>query len=100
MDHPEKCHLCDQEQETLDHLLIGCVFVQEFWFKLLSHVNLQSMASQLDDASFMDWWRWIGNQVQGVANEGLNSLVILGAWTLGGIGIVVKWCLREKQTQC
>jgi hypothetical protein len=40
------------------------------------------MASQLDDASFMDWWRWIGNQVQGVAGEGLNSLVILGAWTL------------------
>jgi hypothetical protein len=38
MDHPEKCPLCDQEQETCDHLLIGCVFAREFWFKLLSQV--------------------------------------------------------------
>jgi hypothetical protein len=26
MDHPEKCPLCDQEQETIDHLLLSCVF--------------------------------------------------------------------------
>jgi hypothetical protein len=26
MDHPEKCPLCDQEQEIIDHLLVSCVF--------------------------------------------------------------------------
>jgi hypothetical protein len=44
MDHPERCPLCDQDQETLDHMLIGCVFAREFWFKLLHQVNLQLLA--------------------------------------------------------
>jgi hypothetical protein len=87
--------LCDPEQEPPDHLLIGCVFARDFWFKLQTQVNLQSMASQLVDASFIGWWRWLGTQIHGVAGEAVNSLIILGAWTL--------WkhqnsCLRQKQT--
>jgi hypothetical protein len=35
MDHLERCPLCDQDQETLDHMLIGCVFARGFCFKLL-----------------------------------------------------------------
>jgi hypothetical protein len=30
MAHPVACPFCDQEQETLDHLLLGCVFTREF----------------------------------------------------------------------
>jgi hypothetical protein len=26
LDHPEKCPLCDQEDETLKHLLVSCAF--------------------------------------------------------------------------
>jgi hypothetical protein len=26
MDHPEKCLLCDQEEETIDHIMLSCVF--------------------------------------------------------------------------
>lgn len=48
MDHPERYPLCDQDHETLDHKLIGCVFAREFWFKLLFQVNLQH-APQSDD---------------------------------------------------
>jgi hypothetical protein len=28
--HPEHCPLCDQEDETLDHLLVSCVFTRQF----------------------------------------------------------------------
>jgi hypothetical protein len=82
MCHPERCPLCDQAQETLDHLLIGCVFAREFWFKSLSEVNIQNMAPQLGDGAFMEWWHKICSQVHGVAQEGLKSLIILGVWTL------------------
>ena len=30
--HPENCLLCDHEKETIDHLLVHCVFTREFWF--------------------------------------------------------------------
>jgi hypothetical protein len=35
MDHPEHCLLCDQQEETIVHLLVSCVFAREFWFKIL-----------------------------------------------------------------
>jgi hypothetical protein len=38
----------------------------------------QNMAPQPGDVAFMDWWHEICNQVHGVAQEGLKSLIILG----------------------
>jgi hypothetical protein len=63
-------------------MLIGCVFARGFWFKLLSQVNIQSLAPQIGEEAFMNWWKMICTHVHGVAQEGLNSFVILGAWTL------------------
>jgi hypothetical protein len=57
MDHPERCPLCDQDQETLNHMLLGCVFAREFRFKLLLHVNLQHLA-----ISPMKGFLWIGGK--------------------------------------
>jgi hypothetical protein len=30
----------------------------------------------------MEWWQESSTQVPGIARDGLNSLVILGVWTL------------------
>ena len=30
----------------------------------------------------MEWWRRASEQVQGIAEKGLNSLIILGFWTI------------------
>jgi hypothetical protein len=35
LDHLERCSLCDQERETINHLLVACVFSREYWFLLL-----------------------------------------------------------------
>jgi hypothetical protein len=82
MDHPERCPLCDQDQETLNHMLLGCVFAREFWFKLLLLVNLQHLAHQSCEGGFMDWWQDLSTKIPGIARNGLNSLAILGVWTL------------------
>ena len=29
--HPEACPFCEQEGETINHLMVGCVFVREVW---------------------------------------------------------------------
>jgi hypothetical protein len=31
----DSCALCNQGPETVDHLLTGCIFSREFWFKFL-----------------------------------------------------------------
>jgi hypothetical protein len=35
LDHPDACVLCDQEEETINHLLLSCIFARQFWFILL-----------------------------------------------------------------
>jgi len=38
--HPEKCPHCDQENESINHLLVGCVFARQFWFHVLAQIGL------------------------------------------------------------
>jgi hypothetical protein len=54
LSHPAKCLFCDQEQESIQHLLIGCVFARQFWFSLLQHVGLSSLTPQPDGLAWED----------------------------------------------
>jgi hypothetical protein len=82
LDHPEKCLLCDQDEETIDHLLVSCVFARQFWFNLLQQVHIQQLAPHPDATSFMDWWRNAHERSTRLIQKGFSSLVVLGAWTL------------------
>jgi len=81
LDHPPKCQLCDQEDETLDHLLVSCVFSRMFWFQLLRTFDLQMLAPQLGLSS-MSWWEEASSSVRGLVRKGLNSLIALGAYII------------------
>jgi len=77
--HPDKCPLCDQEDETIDHLLVTCSFSREFWYLLLRKFDMHSLAPQPDVGSYPGWWESVGNIVNGLTKKGLDSLVILRA---------------------
>jgi hypothetical protein len=49
--HHEACVLCDQVPETLDHLLVSCVFSRQFWFFFLSWIGL-AVHPQLEEIFF------------------------------------------------
>jgi hypothetical protein len=74
--------LCDQEEESIDHLLIGCVFAMQFWFFMLQRVGLAALAPQPSETSFDEWWRHASDSTNGPVKEGLNSLIVLGARTI------------------
>jgi hypothetical protein len=82
--------LCDQEEETIDHLLVSCVFTRQFWFCVLQKVSLQALTPQLE-VSF-DVGGTASNRVESQAKEGLNSIIILGAWS---IWIHQNWCVFD-----
>ena len=74
--------LCDHEKETINHLLVGCVFARQFWSVILQRVGLAVMAPQPTDQLFDTWWSKISDSVSSLVRRRLNSLIILGAWTL------------------
>jgi hypothetical protein len=61
---------------------VGCVFSRIFWFSFLSHFGAATLAPTPADQNFDNWWRKIDGAAQGDLRRGLNSLVILGAWSI------------------
>jgi hypothetical protein len=55
MDHPERCPLCDQQDETINHLLASCVFARQVWTGLLQPAGLLELTLQPHDGVFEDW---------------------------------------------
>ncbi|GJN12793.1 hypothetical protein PR202_ga31105 [Eleusine coracana subsp. coracana] len=80
--HLDKCVLCDQEDETVQHVLVGCVFAREFWYKLFTMFGLQSIAPNNDVDTFANWWHNTSRRVAKENRKGVNMLIILGAWSL------------------
>ena len=81
MPPPERCPLCDQEDETAQHILTTCVFARQFWCAILQPLNLESL-TPTRRVTFADWWRKAEKRMQKQHRKGFNSLCILGAWTL------------------
>ena len=80
--YPARCPLCDQEDETAQHILTSCVFARQFWLGILQPMDLSSLVPTRQAKSFAEWWRKSWRKVPKQNRKGFNSLVILGAWTL------------------
>jgi hypothetical protein len=82
LDHPDKCLLCDQQEETAQHILVACVFARDIWAQILNKVGLLPLAPEITDVVFQDWWRKAEQKVPNSKRKGFNSLVILVSWRL------------------
>jgi hypothetical protein len=52
----DRCALCDQQPEIIDHLLVGCSFSKEVRFLLLQHWGLAQHIPSGIELGFVDWW--------------------------------------------
>ena len=80
--HPDHCPLCDQEEETVQHILTTCVFARQFWFAVLQPLNLVALVPSRRTISLADWWLRAWIKVPKQHKKGFNSLVMLGAWII------------------
>jgi len=87
--HPTTCPYCDQSNETINHLLVSCVYAYEFWFKLL-HKSWLTVFGSTIRRGLLRWLvgKKISSSLNGPIQEGTNSLIILGVLTL--------WCHRYR----
>jgi hypothetical protein len=80
--HLDACPFCDQGEETINHLLTGCVFAREVWTLVLQNLGLPHLAPQPANVRFSRWWRETTTEAPKETRKGINSLIILVAWEI------------------
>lgn len=86
----DECVFCEQESETITHLLVGCSYSREVWFLLLSQLNLGDLTPLGSEESLASWWEVSRKRVQNESRKTLDSLAVLTAWSL--------WLQRNART--
>ncbi|GJN40630.1 hypothetical protein PR202_gb29876 [Eleusine coracana subsp. coracana] len=82
LEHPERCVLCDQEEEMIQHILTSCVFARQFWNKILTPLGFGIAVPSHQDTIFATWWRKSSKRIPKEKRKGYNSVVAMGAWLL------------------
>jgi hypothetical protein len=80
--HPAHYPLCDQEDETINHLLSACVFARQFWHQLWRFFGIPDVTPQPHSNNFFLWWQQANDRMSNGVQDGFNTLVVLGAWNL------------------
>ena len=80
--HHSVCPLCDREQETIQHIMLNCIFSRKTWTRILLCVGLVDLAPNHYTSGFSAWWSRAVRRVPKEKREGLNSLIILVVWSL------------------
>jgi Leucine-rich repeat (LRR) protein len=75
------CALCDQETETIEHLVLGCVYSRDLWSRLLNPHGLLALVPH-PDSELAHWWLASRKRVPKPQRRSFDSLVLLVAWSL------------------
>jgi hypothetical protein len=79
--HPPACPLCDQAEETINHILVTCVCSRQVWCFVLQQLGYYNFARQ-DTTRFACWWSRTVRGLPASEKKGLNSFIILVAWEI------------------
>jgi hypothetical protein len=80
LDARDECYLCDQDSETIDHIISSCSFSRHIWWTILAVLGVD--ASQVGGGSVIDWWEHWRQRWHGDKRKGANTLFALVAWEL------------------
>ena len=86
----DHCALCSQEPETISHLLVGCSFSRQVWYRVLLRGRWHSVSPQHPATNFTDWWLTSRKNFDKVERKSFDSLVILIFWII--------WKERNRRT--
>lgn len=77
MDHPAACPFCDQQQETINHLMMGCPFVRDIWHCFFLFWGKDEWTPS-EDRPISSWWADIN--LAGKEKKDLARAVTLICW--------------------
>ena len=73
----DACILCNQEPESIDHLLLLCPFSREIWFRVLSWFSWGEVAPDSQAFNLAVWWAAARKRIPRDTCKGFDSIVVL-----------------------
>jgi hypothetical protein len=61
---------------------VTCVFTRQLWFYKFQQASLLGLTPGVNEQSFYDWWEGTNMAGTGLLKQGINTLIILGSWTI------------------
>jgi hypothetical protein len=88
LDTHDNCLLCDQEPDTIDHIVVECSYSRQIWFGAATALGEQT--HHPPTGSILEWWHAWRSQWTGSCRKGSDSLFALIAWEI--------W--KERNARC
>lgn len=79
LDARDSCCLCDQEPETIDHIIATCSFTKELWHHII-HTLGRQMPQPQPQPTVRRWWRRLRALWNRESHDGMDSLFALVSW--------------------
>jgi hypothetical protein len=78
----DACIFCDQAAETMDHIILGCVYSREVWATCLRRFLLHDLVVVVQEEGVMVWWTNSRKRLPKEIRRGFDSLFFLVGWLL------------------
>jgi hypothetical protein len=82
LQHHPRCLLCDQEIESMHHLLVACPFSRQIWHDALAALRLTCRIPEPDDASLFSWLSQAKHATPRSMRKGLGTMALLLPWMI------------------
>ena len=76
----DHCYVCDQDPETIDHIVASCSYSRQVWWTMLAVLGAD--ASQVGSTSLLAWWDQWRRRWHGDKQKGADTLFALAAWEI------------------
>ena len=81
-DQRSPCYLCEQEEDTVDHIMMQCVFARQVWYSCFLKMNTNIDLCTTHHSTIVAWWDAAWKHVQKRLRKGFVSMVISICWNL------------------
>lgn len=81
-DHTSACYICAQEEDSIDHLLLHCVFARQVWHNCFLKARISDTLVPTVYDKIEDWWLEARACIPKVNRRGFDSVVMLICWHL------------------
>jgi hypothetical protein len=80
--HGDSCALCNNEEESCQHLLVDCQFTNRVWRMLRSWLGVSFSLPGDEGEHLTEWWRQVRQLFQPSYRPAFDTLCMLVCWML------------------